>query len=173
MDAASSAVDRLRELGATVATAESLTGGLVCAALVDVPGASDVVAGGVVSYATRLKTDLLGVDADLLAERGTVDARVAEQMAERARVVCGATYGVATTGVAGPGPHEGHPAGTVHVAVAGPLGTSSRCLDLDGSRREVRLGAVAAAVSLLVATLGKNGATSDVDPYETRSEEPR
>ena len=155
MEAAPRAIERLRSLGATVATAESLTGGLVCAALVDVPGASDVVAGGVVTYATRLKTDLLGVDAGLVAERGTVDPLVAEQMAERARVVCGATYGVATTGVAGPGPHEGEPAGTVHVAVAGPDGTSSRRLDLDGSRQEVRLGAVAAAVSLLVATLGE------------------
>jgi nicotinamide-nucleotide amidase len=173
VEAAAEAIDRLRAMDATVATAESLTGGLVCATLVDVPGASDVVAGAVVTYATRLKVDLLGVDARLLAERGTVDPAIAEQMAERARVVCAATYGVAPTGVAGPGPHEGHPAGTVHVAVAGPSGTTSQRLALDGTRQEVRLGAVAAAVSLLVATLGMNPSTPDVDPYETRTEESR
>lgn len=150
------AVELLRSHGATVATAESLTGGLVCAALVSVPGASDVVRGGVVAYAPDIKTGLLGVDAALVSARGTVDAQVAEAMAERARLTCGATYGLSTTGVAGPDPSEGKPAGTVHVAVAGPHGVQSRLLDLPGERPDVRHGAVAAVLSLLVARVGED-----------------
>ena len=148
-------IDLAKSIGATVATAESLTGGLVCAALVDVSGASDVVRGGVVAYAVEVKTSVLGVDAALVAEHGTVHPRVAEQMAEGARAVCGATHGVSTTGVAGPGPSEGHPAGTVYVAVAGPSGTVSERVDLAGDRARVRAAAVDVAVSLLVARLGE------------------
>lgn len=148
-------IDLARAAGATVATAESLTGGLVCAALVDVPGASDVVRGSVVAYAAEVKIGLLGVDADLVAAHGTVHAQVAEQMAAGVRTACGASHGVSTTGVAGPGPSEGQPAGTVYVAVAGPEGTVSRRFDLRGDRAQVRAGAVGAALSLLVATLGE------------------
>ncbi len=148
-------IDLARAAGATVATAESLTGGLVCAALVDVPGASDVVRGSVVAYAADVKIGLLGVDAALVAARGTVHPHVAEQMAEGVRTACGATHGVSTTGVAGPGPSEGQPAGTVYVAVAGPSGAVSSRVDLAGDRSQVRRGAVDAALSLLVATLGE------------------
>ncbi len=149
-------IDLARSVGATVATAESLTGGLLCAALVDVPGASDVVRGAVVAYAAEVKVGLLGVDADLVAMHGTVHPRVAEQMAEGVRVACGASHGVSTTGVAGPGPSEGRPAGTVYVAVAGPGGAVSSRVDLPGDRGEVRGGAVGAALSLLVARLGED-----------------
>lgn len=148
-------IELLRSHGATVATAESLTGGLVCAALVSVPGASDVVRGGVVAYAADVKTGILGVDEALVASCGTVDAQVAEAMAVRAREACEATYGVSTTGVAGPDPSEGKPAGTVHVAVAGPGGVQSRLLDLSGDRHDVRHGAVAAVLSLLVDRVGE------------------
>lgn len=151
----SDVVEALRSAGATVAAAESLTGGLVCAALVSVPGASDVVRGGVVAYAADLKTGVLGVDADLVSERGTVDAAVAEAMAQRVRVVCGATWGVATTGVAGPEASEGKPPGTVHVAVAGPSGVQTQLLHLEGDRDDVRHGTVAAVLSLLVARVGE------------------
>lgn len=150
-----SAVDALRAAGATVATAESLTGGLVCATLVSVPGASDVVRGGVVAYAAELKTTLLGVPADLVAERGTVDGDVATAMAVGARDRLGATYGLATTGVAGPDPSEGKPTGTVHVAIAGPDGAESRLLSLEGDRDTVRERTVAALLSWLVARLGE------------------
>ena len=149
------AVTALRAAGATVAAAESLTGGLVCATLVSVPGASEVVRGGVVAYAAELKTSLLGVDALLIADRGTVDGEVAAAMAVGVRDRLGATYGLATTGVAGPDPSEGKPAGTVHIAVAGPDGVTSRLLDLPGDRDEVRQGTVAALLSLLVARLGE------------------
>ncbi len=155
MTTAGDAVDALRAAGATVATAESLTGGLVCATLVAVPGASDVVRGGVVAYAADVKVDVLGVPAQLVAERGTVDPDVAAAMAVGVRGRLGATYGISTTGVAGPGPAEGKPAGTVHVAVAGPAGVRTRLLELTGSRDDIRTGTVDALLSWLVATLGE------------------
>ncbi len=107
MTLAADVVDALRSADATVATAESLTGGLLCATLVSVSGASDVVRGGVVAYAPELKAELLGVDADLIAEQGTVTPEVAVAMAVGVRDRLGATYGLSTTGVAGPGPSEG------------------------------------------------------------------
>jgi nicotinamide-nucleotide amidase len=152
---AAEAVDALRSAGATVATAESLTGGLVCATLVDVPGASDVVRGGVVAYAPAVKTELLGVDADLVCTHGTVDAQVAAAMAVGARDRVGATYGLATTGVAGPDPSEGKPAGTVHIAIAGPDGVRTQELSLTGDRETIRRGTVDALLSWLVARLGE------------------
>ncbi|MET0954234.1 MAG: CinA family protein [Aeromicrobium sp.] len=155
MTVAEDAVMALRAAGATVATAESLTGGLVCAALVSVSGASDVVRGGVVAYAPELKTTLLGVDAGLVAERGTVDADVAAAMAVGVRDRLGATYGLATTGVAGPDPSEGKPPGTVHVAIAGPEGVETALLAMAGSRDDIRTGTVAALLSMLVARLGE------------------
>lgn len=155
MSLAADAVAALRAGGLTVATAESLTGGLVCATLVSVPGASDVVRGGVVAYAPEVKTALLGVDPQLIAEHGTVDPEVAERMATGARERLGATYGVATTGVAGPGPAEGKPAGTVHVAIAGPDGVESTALLLAGDRDAIRRQTVDALLSWLVARLGE------------------
>lgn len=145
----SQVVRLLRDSGATVATAESLTGGLVCATLVEVPGASDVLTGGVVAYATRLKSDLLGVDPEHLAERGTVDAGTAEQMARGARERLGATYGVSTTGVAGPDASEGRPPGTVYVGIASPVGARVEALRLSGDRAGIRHATVDAALSLL------------------------
>ena len=106
----------LTQRGRTVAVAESLTGGLVVAALVGVPGASKVVRGGVVAYMTDLKASLLGVDEALLARVGAVDPDVAAAMARGVAVRLGADYGLATTGVAGPDPQDGHPVGEVHVA---------------------------------------------------------
>ncbi|MGH3376767.1 MAG: CinA family nicotinamide mononucleotide deamidase-related protein [Actinoallomurus sp.] len=108
----------LAERGATVAVAESLTGGLLGAELTAMPGSSATFAGGVVAYATPLKHSLLGVPADLLAEHGAVHPDVAAAMARGVRERLGATYGLAVTGVAGPEPQDGHPVGTVHIAVA-------------------------------------------------------
>ena len=114
---AAQVVRLLTQQGRTVAVAESLTGGLVVAALVGVPGASKVVRGGVVAYMTDLKASLLGVDEDLLARVGPVDPDVAAAMARGVAVRLGADYGLATTGVAGPDPQDGHPVGEVYVAV--------------------------------------------------------
>jgi len=143
-------VDALREQGATVATAESLTGGLLCATLVDVPGASDVVRGGVVAYAADLKASLLGVPEDLLDRLGTVDSQTAAAMARGVRERLGARYGLATTGVAGPDPAEGKPVGLVFVAVAAPDAVEIRELRVAGGREEVRAGAVVGALALLL-----------------------
>lgn len=150
------AVASLRSRGRRIATAESLTGGMLCSALVDVPGASDVVAGGVVAYDPSVKTGLLGVDRALVERLGTVHEQTARAMAEAAlRRVDGATIAVSTTGVAGPDPSEGHPAGTVFVAVADAEGTVAQRLDLAGDRRSIREETVRAALSLVVARLGE------------------
>jgi nicotinamide-nucleotide amidase len=148
-------VDRLRESGQTVATAESLTAGLVAAVLTSVPGSSAVVRGGVVVYGTDLKTTLAGVDADLLAERGAVDEEVARQLAAGARARCAATIGVGLTGVAGPDPQDGVAPGTVWVAVAGPRGSAVVRLSIPGGREEVRAGAVRGALDLLAAEVDR------------------
>jgi nicotinamide-nucleotide amidase len=108
----------LAERGATVAVAESLTGGLLGAELTGMPGSSATFLGGVVAYATHLKHSLLGVPAELLAAHGAVHPEVATAMAAGVRERLGATYGLAVTGVAGPDPQDGQPVGTVHVAVA-------------------------------------------------------
>jgi nicotinamide-nucleotide amidase len=108
----------LAERGATVAAAESLTGGLIGAELTAMPGSSATFAGGVVAYATPLKHLLLGVPQDLLAAHGAVHPDVAAAMARGVRERLDATYGLAVTGVAGPEPQDGRPVGTVHVAVA-------------------------------------------------------
>ncbi|MFB6395390.1 CinA family protein [Polymorphospora lycopeni] len=142
-------VDRLKARGSTLATAESLTGGLLAATLVEVPGVSAVFRGGLVVYATELKGSLAGVPAGLLAERGPVDPDVAVALADGARAACGADWGLATTGVAGPEPQDGKPVGLVYVAVAGPSGPAVRRLTLDGDRTAVRAGTVVAALRLL------------------------
>ncbi|WP_019815447.1 CinA family protein [Saccharomonospora saliphila] len=133
----------------TVATAESLTAGLVCAALTGVPGASAVVRGGLVVYATDLKHSLAGVDAELLDRCGAVHPEVAVRLAEGARHRCAADWGVGLTGVAGPDPADGVEPGVVHLAVAGPRGHTSRTLHRPGDREEVRAAAVAGALEEL------------------------
>ncbi len=147
-------VSRLGALGQSVACGESLTGGLLCARLVDTPGASAVVRGAVVAYATDLKASVLAVDATLLAERGAVDGEVAGQMATGVRSMMRADWGVATTGVAGPDPQDGMPVGTVFVAVAGPEGAVVERHALAGGRDEIRVGAVEMALALLSRTIG-------------------
>jgi nicotinamide-nucleotide amidase len=139
--------------GNTLAAAESLTGGLVAAALTDVPGASNAFRGGVVAYATELKAELLGVDVGMLKRHGPVYAPVAAAMADGVRQRLGATIGVATTGVAGPGPQDGHPAGTVHVAVSLVGDTVVRTMALTGNRDEVRRLAVERVLGLLLGRL--------------------
>ena len=140
----------LGRAGRSLAVAESLTGGMLAATLVDVPGASSVFRGAVVAYATDLKSALLGVDSALLDSRGAVDPEVARQMAAGVRDRLGADVGVATTGVAGPDPQDGQPPGTVFVAVDVRGGLSQvQALVLDGDRAAVRAATVQAALTLL------------------------
>jgi len=136
--------------GWSLAVAESLTGGLVCATLVEVPGASTVLRGGVVAYATDLKAALLAVDEALLDARGAVDADVAVAMAVGVRDRLTADVGVATTGVAGPDPQDGKAPGTVHVAVVTPDGVRHRELRLEGDRAAIRSATVDAALALVL-----------------------
>lgn len=146
-------VDELLRAGQTVATAESLTAGLLSAAIAGVPGASNVLRGGLVVYATDLKTTLAGVDSESLARYGAVAATTAERLAVGAASKCAADWGLALTGVAGPDEQDGHPAGTVFLGVAGPADTEVMQLQLAGDRWGIRLAAVHAAVSELVTRL--------------------
>jgi nicotinamide-nucleotide amidase len=137
----------------TVATAESLTAGLLAATLAGVPGASAVLRGGLITYAVDTKTTLAGVEPGILAAVGPVAAETARALADGARQRCAATWGVGLTGVAGPEPHGGFPAGTVFLGIAGPDGTEAVELALAGSRWEIRYAAVAAAITALRARL--------------------
>lgn len=154
-DAAARVIAELSTRGATLAVAESLTGGLLAAELVNVPGASAVFRGGVVAYDTAIKSSVLGVDAALLATRGAVDAEVAAQMADRVRAVLAvegrsADYGLATTGVAGPDPQDGQVPGTVFIAVSSAAGVTVNRLRLDGDRATIRALTVQATLALLL-----------------------
>lgn len=146
---AAAVVALLVAAGQTVATAESLTAGLVTATLTTVPGSSAAVRGGLVVYATDLKTSLAGVPSDLLARHGAVHPDVAIALAEGARTVCAADWGIGLTGVAGPDPQDGVPPGRVYLGLSGPLGTTCHTLDLTGDREAVRAASVAAALDAL------------------------
>ena len=140
---ATAVVRALTANAASIAVAESLTGGLVVAELIGVPGASAAVRGGVVAYATPLKASLLGVDPMLLAERGAVDPEVARQMAVGVRDRSGvdgvaATWGVSTTGVAGPDPQDGQAVGTVFIGIANAHVAAVYGLHLHGDRAAIR-----------------------------------
>ena len=139
--------------GWSIATAESLTGGRVTAALVDVPGASAHVRGGIVAYATDVKASMLGVDAELLTARGPIDPDVAVQMAQGVRRALRADVGLATTGVAGPEPQDDKPVGTVHIVVATPETVVVSSLALSGSRDEIRTQTVQRVLELAVTVL--------------------
>lgn len=147
--AAAGVVHSLSQRHETLATVESLTGGLLAASIVEIAGVSGIYRGGLVVYATELKATLADVPADLLAARGPVDPDVAAALAEGGRQRCGADWGLATTGVAGPEPQDGKPVGLVYVAVAGPTGVEVRELHLDGGRDHVRAAAVIEALRLL------------------------
>lgn len=139
--------------GETLSTAESLTGGMLASRLTDVPGASRSFVGGVVSYATRVKVSVLGVPQTVVEEHGVVSRECAEAMARGVRDRLEATWGLATTGVAGPDEQEGRPVGTVWVAVAGPTVVESRLLSLAGDRTAIREAACTEVMSLIMGIL--------------------
>ena len=156
------ALDALRERGMTLAVAESLTGAALSAAIVAVPGASDVLNGAVVAYATPVKSSLLGVDPELLEARGPVDPDVARQMAIGARAALAvdgrpADTGLATTGVAGPTAQGGQPVGTVHIGVSVGERVLSRRFLFAGDRAAIRAATVEAALELLLETVTDDG----------------
>ena len=143
--------------GATVAVAESITGGLIGATLTTPMGASKAFRGGVIAYATELKARLLGVPEDLLAREGAVHPEVAAAMAEGVRKLTGADYGLAVTGVAGPDIQDGKAVGTVHIGLAGPSGRIwHRDIQLSGSREDIRNETSKEAIDLLRGVLQAN-----------------
>ena len=147
---AAAVLQAARRRGWRIATAESVTGGLLCACLTDVPGSSSVVSAGVVAYTDSMKSTLLGLDADAIAEHGIYSEWTAAAMAAAVRLLTRAEVGVATTGVAGPGPDQGVPPGTVHIAVATPDGCATAAEVFAGDREQVRQAAVTCALQLLM-----------------------
>ncbi|MGV0834759.1 CinA family protein [Mycolicibacterium thermoresistibile] len=139
----------------TLATAESLTAGLLSATLAGVAGASAVLRGGLVTYTEDTKMSLAGVPAQVLEAVGPVAAPTARSLAVGARQRCAATWGIGLTGVAGPQPHGGHPVGTVFLGLAGPRDTEVVELTLSGSRWQIRLAAVHEAIAGLRALIAR------------------
>lgn len=162
---AAEVVRRAVAAGAGLATAESLTAGMVCAALGGVPGVSAVLRGGVVAYTWAAKQDLLGVAAGDLEEHGAVSEPVVRQMVAGARAALGADLVAATTGVAGPGPAEGVPAGTVWIAVQrGDEPAVTRLLHLTGGRQAVRAATTGTALGMLLELLPDPASGQAFDP---------
>ena len=145
-------VKTLKEKQATMATAESCTGGLISKSITDVAGSSAVIAGGMVTYTNRIKTDVLGVDASVIEENTEVSHACAKAMAERAREVFGTDYALSATGYAGPGGGtEKDPTGTVYIGIATPSGVKSEriCVE-NATRAQVRNTATYHALTMLL-----------------------
>lgn len=157
--AAKAVISALNQRGLSLATCESLTAGLVCASLAEVPGASTVLRGGLVTYATQLKQKLAGVDENQLAAHGPIHPETARQMAVGAKDRCGADIGVGLTGVAGPDPQDGHPVGEIYIAVASSKQSEVEQVVVDGhlpegSRQQLRDLAVIKVFELLLRFVG-------------------
>lgn len=148
-------VKALAGRGQTLATAESLTGGLIGATVTTVPGSSAVYLGGLITYATDLKASLGGVPGDVLEAHGPVSPETAAAMAAGVRQLTGADWALAATGVAGPDPQDGRAPGEVWLGLAGPDGESHvRRYDFTGDRTAIREHTVRAALDMLAAALG-------------------
>jgi len=156
MDHAARVLTLLQERGETVATAESLTGGRLAAALTAVPGASRSYLGGVVAYATSVKHQILGVPAAVVELHGVISAECALAMARGALAVTGAEWGIGTTGVAGPDSQEGHPPGTVHVGLVGPGVATALALELVGDRHTIQERTCVEALSALAGIIDRD-----------------
>lgn len=142
-------VTQLIQRGLTIATAESLTAGMVSSTLADISGASATLSGGVVAYSNTVKHRVLGVSEETLAQRGAVDEETARQMASGVRQLMQTDIGVSTTGVAGPESSEGKAVGVVFIAIASADTVCARQLQFDGSRQEIRRATVAAVFQLV------------------------
>ena len=151
--AARTIVSLLRDRSETLCVAESLTGGGLGAAITAVPGASDIFIGGITAYQPQIKESLLNVPHSLIVDFSIVSEEVAMAMAQGVHGLLGATWAIATTGVAGPGPAEGHSAGTVWVAIYGPIKQSIQ-LQIDGEREVVRNATVSSAITTFARILG-------------------
>ncbi len=139
-------IDELRSRGESLSVAESLTGGGLGAAITSIPGSSDIFLGGVIAYQTAVKQEILMVSTSLIDEFGVVSEEVAVAMAEGSRQLFKSTWAIATTGVAGPGPSDGVEAGTVWIAIRGPINQST-ALAIQGEREEVRNACLSSAIT--------------------------
>lgn len=136
----------LRQRGESICVAESLTGGGLAEALTSLPGSSEVFKGSITAYQSQIKISLLKIPAELISEFGVVSEEVAAAMAGGAKDLMDSTWSISTTGVAGPGPVEGVPAGTVWVAIDGPISQTLQ-LELSGTREIVRNATIAGAIA--------------------------
>lgn len=136
----------LRTRGESISVAESLTGGGLAEALSSLPGSSEIFRGSVTAYAPEIKSSLLKVPTELIAEFGVVSEEVAVAMADGVKQLMNSTWSISTTGVAGPGPSDGVAAGTVWVAIEGPISQTLQ-LELSGTREIVRNATIAGAIA--------------------------
>ncbi|MBM3743081.1 MAG: CinA family protein [Actinobacteria bacterium] len=133
----------------TIAVAESITGGKLAAALTSAPGSSKVFLGGIVAYSIESKVQELGIPKRLINKFGVYSEEIALEMANGVRKKFNSDWSIASTGVAGPGPAEETPAGSIWLVIIGPQATQNIRLSLQGSREEIRVGAVTSAVATL------------------------
>lgn len=154
MSSVAALLDAARAKGATVATAESCTGGLVAAALTDLAGSSDVFLAGYVTYSNAAKQAMIGVQDETLAAHGAVSEPVAAEMAAGAKARSGATIAVSITGIAGPGASEFKPEGRVCFGLASPAGVSAQTVEFGApGRAQVRQAARDHALGLVASAL--------------------
>jgi nicotinamide-nucleotide amidase len=145
-DGLTNILEILTQRGETICVAESLTGGGLAQALSSLPGSSQVFRGSVTAYQVDIKNSVLNVPLELIVEMGTVSEEVAVSMAAGVKDLMGSTWSISTTGVAGPGPVDGVPAGTVWVAIEGPISQTLQ-LELSGTREIVRNATIAGAIA--------------------------
>lgn len=146
-------VESLKSTGETLSIAESLTGGALTSEIVSVPGASHVLKGSIVAYSVEIKVHELSVSQDIIDKVGVVSEEVALAMADGVKARMNSTWSIASTGVAGPGPHHEIPAGTVWLAIVGPDTRETVKLALEGDRERVRRGAVESALGVFARIL--------------------
>jgi nicotinamide-nucleotide amidase len=146
-------VESLKSTGETLSIAESLTGGALTSEIVSVPGASHILKGSIVAYSVEIKVHELSVSQEIIDKVGVVSEEVALAMADGVKARMNSTWSIASTGVAGPGPHHGIPAGTVWLAIVGPDTRETVKLALEGDRERVRRGAVESALGVFARIL--------------------
>ena len=149
----STIVETLSERGESLSIAESVTGGALTSEIVSAPGASHILKGSIVAYSVEIKIRELSVSQELIDRAHVVSEEVALAMAYGIRARMNTTWSIASTGVAGPGPHHGIPAGTVWLAIVGPDTRETVKLALDGNREKVRRGAVESALGVFARIL--------------------
>jgi nicotinamide-nucleotide amidase len=139
-------LELLRLRNESISVAESLTGGGLAQALTSLPGSSDIFRGSITAYQSEIKSSVLEVPSELISEFGVVSEEVAAAMAGGVKKLMNSTWAISTTGVAGPGPSNGIAAGTIWVAIDGPISQTLQ-LELSGTREIVRNATIAGAIA--------------------------